>query len=90
MIIHEKARPKWSIPGRGIGLVLLPERSRLDSAGMTVTATTSDSRTDTEIATAISRNNCPASSCITRIGMNTITVVRADTRIAPQTCRAPS
>ncbi len=42
-----------------------------------------------EIATAMSRNNCPASSSITRIGMNTITVVSAETSIAPQTWAAP-
>ena len=57
---------------------------------MTVIETTSDSSTETEMATAISRNSCPTSSCITRIGMNTITVVIAETSTAPHTWRAPS
>ncbi len=53
--------------------------------------TISDSSTETEMATAMSRNSCPTSSSITRIGMNTMTVVSAETtRTAPQTCRAPS
>ena len=56
---------------------------------MTVIETTSDSMTATEMATAISRNSWPISSCMIRIGMNTITVVSAETRTAPQTCLAP-
>ena len=45
--------------------------------------------TDTEIATAISLNNCPASNSIINIGIKTITVVKEDTKIAGQTCEAP-
>ena len=52
---------------------------------MTVTETTSDSMTETEIATAMSRNSWPTSSCMTRIGMKTMTVVSAETSTAPQT-----
>ena len=48
-----------------------------------------ESRTETEIATAMSRNNCPISSFMTRIGMKTITVVSAETSTAPQTCLVP-
>ena len=55
-----------------------------------MTATTSESMTETEIATAMSRKTWPASCFITRIGMKTMTVVSAETRIAPQTWRAPS
>ena len=51
--------------------------------------TMSESSTATEIATAISRNSCPTSSCEIKIGINTITVVNADTSTAPQTCCAP-
>ena len=54
-----------------------------------MTDTKSDRITATEIATAISRNNCPTSSSMTRIGMKTMTVVSADTRTAPQTWLAP-
>ena len=57
---------------------------------MTVIATTSESITATEIATAISRKSWPTSSCMVRIGMNTMTVVSAETKMAPQTCLAPS
>ena len=64
-------------------------RSRLPSAGITVTATSSDSRTATEIATAMSRKSCATSSFSTRMGMNTITVVRAETSTAPHTSDAP-
>ncbi len=63
---------------------------RLASAGSTVTETTRESSTETEMATAMSRNSCPTSSSMTRIGMKTITVVRAETKTAPQTWRAPS
>ena len=64
-------------------------RSRLPRAGITVTATSSDSRTATEIATAMSRKSCATSSFSTRMGMNTITVVRAETSTAPHTSDAP-
>ena len=64
--------------------------SQLASAGIRVTATSSDRMTETDIATAMSRNSWPTSSSSTRMGMNTITVVRADTRTAPQTWLAPS
>ena len=64
--------------------------SRLPRAGITVTATSSDSRTATEIATAMSRKSCATSSFRIRMGMNTITVVSAETSTAPQTCDAPS
>ena len=56
---------------------------------MTVLATMSERTTETEIATAMSRNSWPASSSITRIGTKTSTVVAAETNTAPQTCRAP-
>ncbi len=51
--------------------------------------TMSESRTETEMATAMSRNNCPTSSFMTRMGMNTMMVVSAETSTAPQTCLAP-
>ena len=57
---------------------------------MSVTETSSDSITDTEIATAISRKSWPASSSIRRTGINTMTVVNAETRTAGHTCIAPS
>ena len=66
-------------------VVMACPSSRLDSAGITVTATTSDSSTETESATAISRNSWPAGSSSSRTGMNTTTVVTAEARIAPQT-----
>ena len=66
------------------------EKTNRESAGMTVMETSSDSVTATEIATAISRNNWPASSCMVRIGTNTKTVVNTDTSTAPQTCCAPT
>lgn len=56
---------------------------------MTVTATSSDSITATEIATAMSRKSCATSSLRIKMGMNTITVVRAETSTAPQTSEAP-
>ena len=52
-------------------------------------ATTSESTTETEIATAMSRKSWPASSSITRIGTKTSTVVAAETNTAPHTWRAP-
>ena len=58
-------------------------------AGISVTATSSDSSTETEIATAMSRKSCPTSSCITSMGMNTMTVVSAETSTAPHTWEAP-
>ena len=51
--------------------------------------TIKESKTDTEIATAISLNNWPASNSIINIGIKTITVVKEDTKIAGQTCEAP-
>ena len=90
---RRKAEAKVSMTGSRIRVALLPTpgllSSRDDRAGMTVTATISDSSTDTEMATAMSRKSCPTSSSITRTGMNTITVVNADTSTAPQTCWAP-
>ena len=65
-----------------------PSRER-DNAGITVIATTNESRTATEMATAMSRNSWPTSSCMTRTGMKTMTVVSAETRTAPQTWLAP-
>ena len=59
-------------------------------AGIKVIDTNNDRMTAIEIATAISRNSCPASSSIVRIGINTITVVNAETNTAPQTCLVPS
>ena len=96
MISSTKPRASWSMPGSGRRLKVslpsarrLPPSTRLESAGITVIETTSDSSTETEIATAMSRNNCPTSSFMTRIGMNTMTVVSAETSTAPQTCLAP-
>ena len=60
-----------------------------DKEGITVIATKSDKRTETDKATAISRNSWPISSSIIRIGINTATVVRADTKIAPHIFLAP-
>ena len=62
----------------------------LARTGITVTETMSDNNTDTEMATAISRNNCPACSCKINRGANTATVVKADAKMAPQTCDAPN
>ena len=42
------------------------------------------------IAIAISRNSCPASSCIKITGRKTATVVAVDARMAPQTSVVPS
>ena len=56
---------------------------------MTVIETSRESMTETEIATAMSRNSWPTSSSSTRIGMNTMTVVSAETSTALQTCLAP-
>ena len=56
---------------------------------MTVMETTRDSRTATEIATAMSRKSCPTSNSMIKTGMKTITVVRAETKTAPQTWEAP-
>ena len=63
----------------------IPASTRRARAGIRVTATSSESMTATEIATAMSRNSWPTSRSMTRIGMNTITVVSAETRMAPQT-----
>ena len=60
-----------------------------DRAGMTVTDTNNERSTATDMATAISRNNCPTSSFDINTGTKTRTVVKADTRTAPQTCCAP-
>ena len=91
-----KARARWSIPGNGrryTPACSLPCRRvvkiRLDSAGITVIDTTSESSTETDMATAMSRNSWPTSSSITRIGMKTMTVVSAETSTAPQTSLAP-
>ena len=86
-----KARAPLSISGSRslpIEFGFLPS-SRPASAGITVTDTTSDSRTATEIATAMSRNSWPTSNSMIRIGRNTMTVVRAETSTAPQTWLAP-
>ena len=89
-----KNRPaSQSTTGRRIMVALSamrPPSRRDDSAGMTVTATRSDSSTVTEMATAMSRNIWPTSSWVARIGRNTMTVVSAETSTAPQTWRAPS
>ena len=61
----------------------------LDSAGMTVTETASEASTATEMATAMSRKSCPASSSMIRIGTNTSTVVSAETITALHTWLAP-
>ena len=58
-------------------------------AGNTVIETNRLIVTATEIATAISLNNCPASKCIIKIGTNTSTVVKAETITAVHTCCAP-
>ena len=63
--------------------------SLVASAGMTVTATTRDSSTAIETATAMSRKSWPTSSSSTRMGMNTTTVVSAETNTADQTWAEP-
>ena len=91
-----KPRATWSTPGRpqrrglfSVSLARPNSKTHFESAGITVIATTRDSRTETEIATAMSRKSWPTSSSITRIGMKTMTVVSAETRTAPQTSLAP-
>ena len=66
-----------------------PVSNHFANAGRTVTETKRLIVTATEIATAISRNNCPASNFIIKIGTKTNTVVKADTITAGQTCFAP-
>ena len=66
-----------------------PPNSLLASAGTTVIATSRESSTATAMATAISRNSWPTSSFMMRMGTNTRTVVKAETRIAPHTCFVP-
>jgi len=58
--------------------------------GMTVIDTTSDSVTAAQMAMLMSRNNCPASSCMKMTGMNTTSVVSVDASTAPQTSLAAS
>ncbi len=62
----------------------------LDSAGMTVTETISDSTTATERATAMSRKSWPTWSCSMSSGANTTTVVSAEANTAGHTSFAPS
>ena len=81
---RESTRNSRMRPGFPSSLALF-DSSLLERAGITVIDTTSESTTATEMATAISRNSWPASSSMTRIGMKTITVVRAETSTAPQT-----
>ena len=66
-----------------------PASTRFESAGISVTEASSDSSTETEIATAMSRNSWPTSRSMIRIGMNTITVVSAETSTAGHTCAVP-
>ena len=86
-----KARARGSTTGRrrrdSAGRA--SRNSLFDKAGITVTETSSEASTATEIATAMSRNNCPASSSMIRIGTNTSTVVRAETITADHTWRVP-
>ncbi len=79
-----KCSRRWAASANGFC------KSRLDSAGITVIATTSDSVTATEMATAMSRKSWPTSSFMIRTGMNTMTVVSADTSTALHTWRVPS
>ena len=58
---------------------------RFDRAGIMVMETSNDISTATDMATAISLNNWPASSCMISIGTKTRTVVNADTRTAGHT-----
>ena len=74
---------------RDFSVGIRPDSIRLESAGISVTETSSDSSTDTEIATAISRKSWPTSRSMIRIGMNTITVVSADTSTAGQIWAVP-
>ena len=88
-----KKRAKGSMTGSptrtplsGLGS---PSRRRA-SAGMTVMETNRESRTAIDRATAMSRKSWPTSSFITRMGTNTITVVRAETSTAPHTWEVPA
>ena len=57
--------------------------------GISVTEIKTEIKTDTEMAIPISRNNCPIGNCISKIGIKTTTVVRAEPRIGAHTCLAP-
>ena len=78
-----------SIIGRRRGLSEPSLSSLAARVGITVMETNRESSTEIEMATAMSRNNCPISSSSTRMGMNTTTVVRADTSTAVHTWLAP-
>ena len=56
---------------------------------MTVIETTSDNTTAALMASAMSRNSWPASSCTNTIGRNTATVVSVEATTAPQTSCVP-
>ena len=62
-----------------------PPSNLAASVGITVTDTTTEIKTDTEIAMPISRNNCPTGKSRVNTGIKTMTVVNADPRIGPQT-----
>ena len=52
---------------------------------MTVTETTTEIRTATDMAIPMSLKSCPTGSVSSNTGMKTMTVVRAEPRIGAQT-----
>ena len=68
---------------------VLFSREKLAIVGINVKDTKTEMITETDIATAISLNNCPIGRSIIRIGIKTTTVVRAEPKIGFQTCNAP-
>ena len=73
----------------GVAWPLPLPKSICARAGKTVTDTIRERLTETEMATAISRKSWPTSKSMISSGMKTITVVKAETRMAPHTWRAP-
>ena len=72
-----------------IGHPLLGDRTYGRTTGARRSTLSADASTAIEIATAMSRKSCPASSSMMRMGMNTSTVVSAETMTALHTCLVP-
>ena len=57
--------------------------------GISVNDTKTEIITETDMATAISRNNCPTGRSTIKTGIKTTTVVNAEPKIGFHTCKAP-
>ena len=85
----QKGLSKKDMRGKFMSSTLSEDPFLLEGGRLYFSDTKTEIITETDIATAISLNNCPIGRSTIKTGIKTTTVVRAEPKIGFHTCNAP-